>query len=244
MTMLRSLASRLSPGFRAAVRDWLPPTVVRGIRRLRGLPVGEPMVAASHAEPAQAVHLVHIEPAPAPPPAVSSPAAEREDDAAEAITVIEVDDADFLVGELFRRRFNTSSFPNYPRHFVALARTGSGELLPLGYVHHTIWNDCALCGGLVIDNRLYRRLRPATREAVRREGGVAELLLRRSFALLPDDLVAIWGYVGDKQAEQVDLRVGFRHTGARYVMVIWRREDLSEAEKADWIRRVVELGAF
>lgn len=243
MTILRDLASRLSPGFRAAVRDWLPPALVRGLRRLIGVPV-------STGGPAQTTHgeaprISPDEPVRAPrPSAVDEALAQADAGAAEAITVIEVGDAEFLVGDLFRRRFNTSAFPDYPRHFVALAKTAGGELLPLGYVHHTMWNDCALCGGLVIDNRLYRRLRPATREAVRREGGVAELLLRRSFALLPDDLVAIWGYVGDKQAEQVDLRVGFRHTGARHVMVVWRRNDLSEDEKADWIRRVVELGPF
>ncbi|WP_341646902.1 hypothetical protein [Thauera sp. SDU_THAU2] len=83
----------------------------------------------------------------------------------------------------------------------------------------------------------------ADRQLIRARGGVAELLLGTSIAMLPQDLIGIWGYVGNKQAEKVDLRVGFRHTGAPHVMVIWRNEP-DEAGKAHWLQKVVEYGSF
>lgn len=157
--------------------------------------------------------------------------------------VVEVADADFLVGTLFRRRFATNTFPSTPKHFVAFYRDMSGGLLPLGYVHHELWEGQALTGGLVIDDRLYRRVPSMDREAIRSRGGVAELLLRDSFALLPQDLIGIWGYVGNPQAEKVDLRVGFRHTSVKHVMVIWRNAP-DDAVKAYWLQRIVAYGPF
>lgn len=157
--------------------------------------------------------------------------------------VVEVAEADFLVGDLFRRRFATDSFPASPKHFVAFYRHEDGALLPLGYVHFEIWEGQAMGGGLVIDERAYRRVPAADREAIRARGGVAEAMLRQSFALLPADLVAIWAYIGDALSEKVNRRVGFVPTGERYVRVIWRNEP-DEAGKAYWLQRVVEYGPF
>lgn len=162
----------------------------------------------------------------------------------EYFLVEEVDDAEHLVGDLFRRRFRTDSFPEAPRHFVAFARMPDRSLLSLGYVHYTMWEGCALCGGLVIDERHYRTLPSDMRSGIRQSGGVAELLLRQTFALLRDDTLAIWGHVGDKQSEVVCARVGFRRTPADYVMVVWNRPNVPEAEKSAWIERVVALGPF
>jgi hypothetical protein len=126
---------------------------------------------------------------------------------------------------------------------VAFYKPAPNTLIPVGYVHQSTWEGCHLCGGLVIDDRLYRRINPAHRKTIRDAGGIAELLLKESFARVMPQSIAIWGYVGDKQAEQVDLRVGFRHTHHPLVMVIWNRE-LDEAQKAQWIDRVVALGPF
>lgn len=158
--------------------------------------------------------------------------------------VVEVDQAEFFVGNLFRRRFHTDSFPREPRHFVAFAVLPDGSLLSLGYVHYTIWEGCALCGGLVIDDRHYRRLPSNTRQSIHRAGGVAELLLRQSFLRMPESTLAIWGHVGNKQSEAVCLRVGFQRTASDYIMVVWRDSNFSEAEKQAWIERVVALGPF
>jgi len=158
--------------------------------------------------------------------------------------VAEVDSADRLVGDLFRRRFNTSSFPDYPHHYVAFAVLPDKSLLTLGYVHYTFWEGAALCGGLVIDERNFRRLPSCFRHSLKRAGGIAELLLRNTFARLPDSIAAIWGHVGDKQSERVCLRVGFQRTNTEYVMVVWRASVLTESDKREWVRRVSELGAF
>lgn len=169
---------------------------------------------------------------------------DHSDNMDETFFVIETDQAEVLVGDLFRRRFNTDSFPEQPCHFVALAKLADGSLLTLGYVHFTLMGEGAMCGGLVMDERHYRKLPPPIRHTIKRAGGVAEILLRESFKLLPDDLIAIWGYVGNKQAEKVDLRVGFEHTDAAHIMVIWKSTELSASERQFWLDRVVALGPF
>ena len=117
-------------------------------------------------------------------------------------------------------------------------------MLPIGYVHQTPWENCYLCGGLVIDDRCYRLIPAAHRRIIREAGGIAEYLQRESFAAVCDEnTVAIWGLVGDKLAEQVDLRVGFVHTGAPYLMVVWLKS-LPEEEKAGWIQKAAALGLF
>ncbi|MDR2689930.1 MAG: hypothetical protein LBB76_09265 [Azoarcus sp.] len=166
------------------------------------------------------------------------------DEVVDRVEVVEVDNAEFLVGDLFRRRFNTDTFPEFPHHFVALARCTNGKLIPLGYCHCGEWQGNGLGGGLVIDERHYRRLPPSIRKAIRQDGGLAELLMREAVARMSGDLVAIWGYVGDKQAEKADLRVGFHHTSHPHIMVIWRRPGLTDAEKEDWLRRIIALGPF
>jgi hypothetical protein len=158
--------------------------------------------------------------------------------------VVEVDAAEKLVGKLFRRRFGIDSFPEEPRHFVAFAVLPDGSLLTLGYVHYTIWESSALCGGLVIDERHYRKLPAHTRKLIKQAGGVAELLLESSFSRLSESTIAIWGHVGDLQSEKVCSRVGFEHTDSEHVMVVWRSSSLSSAEKQNWVNRVAALGAF
>lgn len=157
------------------------------------------------------------------------------------VRVEETTDAEFFAGDLFRRRFGADP-PDYPRHYVAFYRHGRTSYLPVGYIHYTTFEDSFLCGGMVIDERLYRRLPPPHRKLIRDAGGIAEIMLRETFARLAH-APAIWGYVGDKQAEAVDARVGFRHTRDQHVMVVWNR-DLSEEEREARLARVIALGPF
>ncbi|MEO8754159.1 MAG: hypothetical protein ABI624_15930 [Casimicrobiaceae bacterium] len=157
------------------------------------------------------------------------------------LCVEETATAEFFVGDLFRRRFGGAP-PDYPRHFVAFYRAGRALYWPLGYVHYTAFEDTFLCGGMVMDDRLYRRIPGAHRQLIKQAGGVAERLLQETFARLAH-APAIWGYVGDRQAEAVDVRVGFRHTHHRHVMVVWNR-DLPDAEKEARLARVIALGPF
>jgi hypothetical protein len=162
----------------------------------------------------------------------------------DVLCVTEIANAEFFVGDLFRRRFNTPSFPDMPRHFVAFYKIDENTMMPVGYVHQTPWENCYLCGGLVIDDRRYRLIPAAHRRIIREAGGVAEYLQRESFAAVTDDsALAIWGIVGDKLAEQVDLRVGFVHTDAPPLMVVWLKP-LPEEEKAVWIQKAAALGMF
>jgi hypothetical protein len=178
---------------------------------------------------------------PASTPAADEPEYLKAETVDEVLRIEEVANAEFFVGDLFRRRFRGDP-PDYPKHFVAFYRPERSTLQAVGYVHYTQFEDSWLCGGLVIDDRLYRRMPSAHRDLIRHAGGIAEKLLRDTFARLAD-APAIWGYVGDALAEKVDLRAGFRHTKDRYVMVCWNK-DLPEDEKAQRLARVVALGPF
>jgi hypothetical protein len=158
--------------------------------------------------------------------------------------VIEVDSAEFLVGDLFKRRFNTATFPQEPHHFVAFVKLPNASFLTLGYVHYYPQDEDALCGGLVIDERNYRKLPHDYRTEIKLSGGIAEVLLRASFSKLPKTIKNIWGYVGDPQAEKVDLRVGFEKTHHQYIFVIWGDPELSEREKNGRIQKIADIGPF
>lgn len=161
------------------------------------------------------------------------------------LTVVEVDEsALFFVGELIKRRFKTEG-PTTPRHFVAFYKAGSSEYWPVGYVHHTPWEGCHLCGALVVDELLIKRMRPEHRGLIYNEhGGVAEQLLRESFRRVMDNSKAIWGHVGNERALKVDTRVGFRPTEHQYLMVIWNDEIVKEEEKAELIQKAHAIGVF
>jgi hypothetical protein len=157
------------------------------------------------------------------------------------IRVEEVADAEFFIGDLFRRRFGSDP-PNYPRSFVAFYQPVRSRLEAAGFVHYLAHDDSYLCGGLVIDERRYRQMPADHRKVIRAAGGIAEKMLRVTFARLAD-APAIWGYVGDKLSEKVTLRVGFRHTEDRYILVCWNK-DLPAEEKAQRLASVAGLGPF
>ncbi len=243
MNRVQQLAARLPPSLRARLRDLLP----AGLRNRLRAHLREGRATAPPPPPLSA--MVQWE-AQTPVKSETEGAASDRETVTESpprlediLAVSEVDQAEFFVGDLFKRRFNTSAAPDYPRHFVAFYKPVPNTMIPVGYVHQSTWEGCHLCGGLVIDDRLYRRMSAPHRKVIRDAGGIAELLLKESFARVMPQSIAIWGYVGDKQAEQVDLRVGFRHTHHPLVMVIWN-QDLDEAQKAQWIERVVALGPF
>jgi hypothetical protein len=161
----------------------------------------------------------------------------------EFLQVIEIDNADLFVTALFQRKFHSPP-PDFERHFVAFYKPDPElhAVIPVGYVHQTPYLDCHLCGGLVIDDRVYRTMPIEHRQMIRQAGGIAELLLRDSFSKLLNTK-AIWGYVGDVKAEKVDLRVGFVHTTVKPIMVCWKQE-LAQQEKDVLLAKIVEIGPF
>jgi hypothetical protein len=170
---------------------------------------------------------------------VDNPAAETAID--EIIRVERVKNAEFYVGDLFRRRFGGDP-PDYPIHFVAFYRFAPSRLQAIGYVHYMVFEDSYLCGGLVIDERLYRRMESRHRRVVKASGGIAEILLRAAMVELAD-AAAIWGYVGDLLSEKVNVRVGLRRTAHRYLMVHWSKP-LAQEDEDQRLARVAALGPF
>lgn len=157
------------------------------------------------------------------------------------IRVVEVDDAEFYVGDLFRRQFGGDP-PDYPRHFVALYKASRSAFVALGYLHYTTFDDIALAGGLLVDERARVRMPAAHQAVVREAGGLAATLFRQTFprfAALP----ALWAYVGDREVRRIFGGAGFAAVENSHIMVHWNR-DVSDDERAARIERIRSLGAF
>ncbi|MBL8521976.1 MAG: hypothetical protein JNK75_15065 [Betaproteobacteria bacterium] len=154
------------------------------------------------------------------------------------LTVGELESPDAASRELFERLFK-APIPDFPRHVVA--RYGADQALA-GYVHFTPMADFYLCGGMGLDARLYRRMPAAHRERIGAAGGVAEIMLRASFANLRDR-DAIFGYCGDARAMRVDLRAGFERLDHPYLIVHWTRR-LPADVQAGRVAAAHALGPF
>ena len=154
----------------------------------------------------------------------------------QTVRIDELNEAATIAGPLFRRKFG-QEIPDFPRHFVAMI---GGTCA--GYVHYTAWQGDYLCGGLCIDDRAYRTLSAEQREWLRERGGIAEIMMHHAHTALADG-ATIWGYIGDKQAEAVDRRVGFEKVAEPYLFAIWRKP-ISEDGKRRRIVEAVKLGAF
>ena len=174
----------------------------------------------------------HVAPLPVTVPVVA-PARISEE---ETIRIDELDDAAVIAGPLFRRKFG-QEIPDFPRHFVAMIGGACA-----GYVHYTAWQGDYLSGGLCIDDRAYRTLSPGQRNWLRDRGGIAEIMMRHAHAALTDG-ATIWSYIGDKQTEAVDRRVGFEKVAEPYLFAIWRKP-ISEEGKRRRIVEAVKLGGF
>ena len=174
---------------------------------------------------------------PAPP---ASPAKWRD-----RLRTWEVNDARVVAGDLFRRCFN-HDVPDYPRHFVLVHSPEPGSAQPpavVAYVHQTRQEDFALCGGMCVDERAYRRFPRWLFEAVREQGGLATIVTRDSVEMLGEECVAVFGHVGEPRARAADLRTGFVDTDREHLMVIWRSNP-PENEKKRLLDRVEALGPF
>lgn len=156
------------------------------------------------------------------------------------LALVEVDDAKALAGALFEKHFK-AMIPEFPRHFVLLDRSRDAPTA-IGYVHHTRFDAACLAGGLVVSALDFRRLDAPTAEAVRREGGLAEYVMRASCASL-EGVDAVFAYMGDTKSIRVNLRVGFVPTPHRYLHVLWKRAVQDERARA-LVDKVAALGPF
>jgi hypothetical protein len=163
----------------------------------------------------------------------------------ERLRTWEVNDAGVVAGELFRKRFG-HAIPAYPRHFVLVysPEPGSGEApAVVAYVHQTMGEGYALCGGMCVDEGAYRRMTRRLFAQVREQGGLATIVTRDSVEMLGEQCVAVFGHVGEPRARAADLRTGFVDAGPEHLMVIWRRP-LDDANKARLVAKISALGPF
>jgi peptidoglycan/xylan/chitin deacetylase (PgdA/CDA1 family) len=244
------------------VREWLPANGdALGIPAAFAASEGEPVTAGAsrwkipryvfgdHWKSPQDLRALlreaRVEPAPRSSPAAAALHGEASRDWRSRLRTWEVNDAQRVAGELFRRAFN-HEVPGYPRHFVLVhsREPGSGEPPEVvAYVHHTAREGGVyLCGGMCVDERAYRRFPRWLFEAARDQGGLATIVTRDSVDLL-GDCTAVFGHVGEPRARAADLRTGFIDTDREHLMVIWRKA-FAESEKRRLVDEVAALGSF
>ena len=146
------------------------------------------------------------------------------------------DDTAVAASALFRRAFGADP-PTFPRHFLALR---GGDVV--GYVHYTAFEPGVyLCGGLCVDQRVYRALSPAQREALAARGSLSRWLLEASIAALGAKR-AVFAYTGDTRSRRDVLALGFVPAAGRYLLAQWHEEAM--AARATLVRRIEAQGPF
>ena len=158
------------------------------------------------------------------------------------LTITEVDDADFLIGGLFRRKFGDPP-PDFRRHLVALYRADDGSLHVAGYSHMRPFGDVYLSGGSCSDGETIRRMRPEQREALYAAGGVWYLVLKYAFERYADCCDAFFGHCGDPRAREVAFAAGFVDAGPEHVIVNWHKPLHPVVQRA-LVAKVHALGPF
>lgn len=157
------------------------------------------------------------------------------------INLLEVDDAEPLAGQLFKRSFN-HQIPKLPPHYVLVASDEKGQALTLGYVHFTQHHNMYLGGGMCVDIRALRYIPKHLRTDLNNQGGVAFYMLTEAVKKLKD-CDAVFGYVGHKGAYKIDLAVGFEPTIHPHLIVYWKTE-LTQAQRQQTIKTAYEFGPF
>jgi hypothetical protein len=139
---------------------------------------------------------------------------------------------------LFRAKFATDP-PDCPRHFVALA---PGDHAVCGYIHFRYFEpEVYLCGGLCIDERIYRRLPQDVRARIKGVGSLSRWLSDTAIGMLGPKR-AILAYTGHLSSRRDALALGFEETSYPYVLVQWHSEPPSE--RPALLARVARNGPF
>lgn len=158
------------------------------------------------------------------------------------LTITETDDAGFLAGALFRRKFGSEP-PEVGRHLVALYRDETGALHVAGYSHMRPFGEVYLSGGSCSDGTAIQRMTPAQRDAVYATGGVWHLVLRYAFRRYADECDAFFGHCGDRRALEVATAAGFVPAGPEHVIAHWHKP-LHENVRRALVAKVEALGPF
>ena len=157
-------------------------------------------------------------------------------------TITEIDDAVFLVGDLFRRKFAAPP-PDIGRHLVALYRDVHGEVRLAGYSHMRAFGDVYLSGGSCSNGETIRAMSDAHRDAIQHAGGVWHLVLRYAFERYADCCDAFFGHCGDPRALVVATAAGFVGAGHQHLIAHWHKP-LHENIRRALVAKVHALGPF
>jgi len=158
------------------------------------------------------------------------------------LTITEIDDAEFLAGALFRRKFAEPP-PDMGRHLVALYKAGDGSVRVAGFSHMRPFGDVYLSGGSCSDGETIRAMSAAHRDAIYAAGGVWYLIAKYAFEKFADDCDAFFGHCGDKRALEVTQAAGFVKTEHPPVIVHWHKP-MHENFRRALLAKVVALGPF
>ena len=145
-------------------------------------------------------------------------------------SMIEVPDARFLAGDLFRAVYK-SEIPEYPRHFVALCQVRPGEFRTAGYIHFSAFESVYLAGGLVIDKTLYPLLSREDLAELGPRPSMGEYTMREGIALLKDS-VAVFASIGIPRSVELNLAVGYSRTHLSTLFAFWQREVAPDMQRA------------
>lgn len=158
------------------------------------------------------------------------------------LTITEIDDADFLIEALFRRKFAAPP-PDVGRHLVALYRDAPGSLRLAGYSHMRPFGDVYLSGGSCSEGETIRGMAAEHRDAIQAVGGVWYLILKYAFARYADCCDAFFGHCGDRRALEVATAAGFVGAGHEHLIVNWHKP-LHENIRRALVAKVHALGPF
>ena len=156
-------------------------------------------------------------------------------------SLIEVEDAAFYAGDLFRRVFG-GDIPNYPRHFVCLYESAPGQLRTAGYAHFSRFEAVHLVGGLMVDKSLYPLIPPEHLAELGSGNSIAEYIMRESIPMLGRS-AAVFALIGDQRSREVNLRVGYVATHITDLYAFWQA-DLPEDIKRAAAERVMKVAPF
>lgn len=156
-------------------------------------------------------------------------------------SLVEVEDAEFYAGDLFRRVFG-APIPDYPRHLVCLYQSAPGVLRTAGYAHFSVFESFHLIGGLMVDKSLYPSIPKEHLAELQADNSIAQFILREAIPLL-GKATAIFAYTGDARSRELNFRVGYVATHLEKLYAYWQ-VDLPEAVKRAAAERVMKIAPF
>src|SRR3954463_2347851 len=117
-------------------------------------------------------------------------------------SMVEVPDARFLAGDLFRAVFG-ADIPEMPRHFVTLYQRQPGVFETAGYVHMSPFEGVYLTGGLLANKALYASIPREHLAELGPRPSIGEYTMREAIARL-GDCYAVFAVISEARSIEVN----------------------------------------